>query len=233
MTKEERMAMVQAMAGNAEKYDVANIEVEENSVLKGKKIIYLGSSVTFGAASLEQSFVEVLEKKCGVQPWKEAVSGTTLVNDKNDGQSYVERMLTIDPSWPADAFVCQLSTNDATKKKPIGALADNGEYDVTTIAGAMEHIIDYARRTWNCPVFFYTGTKYDSAEYQAMVDLLMQIKEKHGIEVIDLWNNPKLLAVSAEDYQLYMADPIHPTKAGYVVWWTPEIEKDLKAYFTK
>jgi len=33
----------------------------------------------------------------------------------------------------------------------------------------MEYIICYAKQTWNCPVLFYTGTKYDSEQYAEMV----------------------------------------------------------------
>ena len=28
-------------------------------------------------------------------------------------------------------------------------------------------------------------------------------------------------AVSAEDYERYMRDPVHPTKLGYTEWWGP------------
>ena len=232
MTREEFEEMIRSLAGNKDEYDIRHVSHDSSSVLNGKRMIFLGSSVTFGAASLEQSFVEILAKKCGVIPYKEAVSGTTLVNDRNDGSSYIERMKTIDPSWKADAFICQLSTNDATKKKPAGVLSE-GSYDITTIAGAIEYIIAYAKETWNCPVFFYTGTKYDSTEYAQMVELLMKIQRKHNIEVIDLWHTPPMKEVSEEEYKLYMADPIHPTKAGYLKWWTPEIERQLTAFFTK
>ena len=36
--------------GNAEKYDAANLEKNSGSALEGKTIIFLGSSVTEGAA---------------------------------------------------------------------------------------------------------------------------------------------------------------------------------------
>ena len=45
--------------------------------------------------------------------------------------------------------------------------------------------------------------------------------------VIDLWNNEEMNKVSKEDFNLYMHDPVHPTQAGYLVWWTPFIEKKL------
>jgi hypothetical protein len=94
----------------------------------------------------------------------------------------------------------------------------------------MEYIIAYVQETWNCPVIFYTGTKYDSSTYQAMVDGLLKIRDKWDIGVIDLWNDPDMNAVSSEDYALYMHDPVHPTQAGYLRWWTPKFERYLYNY---
>lgn len=78
---------------------------------KQKSIIFLGSSVTYGAASGGISFADILCEKNGYGMVKEAVSGTTLTDDGPD--SYVSRMKTIN-AGSADLFVCQLSTNDAT-----------------------------------------------------------------------------------------------------------------------
>ena len=49
--------------GNDEKYSVSNTPTDENSPLRGKTVIFLGSSVTFGSASKGESFVEYLAKK--------------------------------------------------------------------------------------------------------------------------------------------------------------------------
>ena len=206
-------------------------------VLTGKRIIFLGSSVTYGSAANGCSFVEVLEEENGILSWKEAVSGTLLVEeDVPDGRSYIARMKTIDPAWEADAFVCQLSTNDATREKPLGSIALDEcpeHFDTKTITGAIESIIAYAKKTWNCPVIFYTGTRYDSRRYQEMVDRLLQLKEKWKIGVIDLWNDPEMNAVSPSDYSRYMSDPIHPTKVGYRDWWKPKFEWYLKDFLQK
>ncbi len=43
--------------GNAAAYDVDNLEKHEASPLSGKTILFLGSSVTDGAAAESQSFV--------------------------------------------------------------------------------------------------------------------------------------------------------------------------------
>ncbi len=196
-------------------------------MIEGKTVIFLGSSVTYGACSKGESFVEFLANKDGIIPVKEAVSGTTLVD--NGKSSYIARMKTIDKNIKADASVCQLSTNDATKELPIGEISANKDIetlDTSTVAGAIEYIILYARQTWNCPVVFYTGTQYDSERYKLLVDLLLEIQQKYDIEVIDLWNDP-MNDISDDLYKLYMADGIHPTKAGYRNWWLPEFEKHL------
>ena len=43
-----------------------------------KNLLFLGSSVTYGAESGGVSFVEIMAEKCGFSFVKEAVSGTTL-----------------------------------------------------------------------------------------------------------------------------------------------------------
>lgn len=89
-------------------YDPANVQALAASPLQGKKIIFLGSSVTFGSNSNEVSFVEYLAARDGIEYVKEAVSGTTLVD--NGDSSYIARMKANIPDQQADLFICQLST---------------------------------------------------------------------------------------------------------------------------
>lgn len=235
VTKEEIEQYLHTLQGNDERYSVENTLPKEPNELTGKKIIFLGSSVTYGAASLGESFVEYLQKEDGVIPVKEAVSGTVLVDEDVHGlKSYIYRMKQLDKTISADAFVCQLSTNDATQKKPLGQISNGDkldDFDVHTVAGAIEYIIVYARNTWHCPIYFYTGTKYESEEYKAMVELLLEIQKKWDIGVIDLWNDEEMNTIDSETYKWYMADPIHPTRAGYKEWWTPKIEAFLLKQF--
>lgn len=193
--------------------------------LKNKTILFLGSSVTYGSAANGVSFVELLAEHCGCKSVKEAVSGTTLVD--NGADSYVARMKTMDVSLKADLFVCQLSTNDAAKNLPMGEL--NGRMDTSTIAGAMEYIVDYARKTWNCPVAFYTSPRFDSANYAAMVQLLKDCAQKHEIGIIDLWGDDSFNVLSDDQRACYMADPVHPTLEGYREWWLPAFEAQIEA----
>ena len=150
------------LPGNADCYDVSIVLPDRTSPLFGKTVIFLGSSVTVGALSMGQACADYLARKCGILALKEAVSGTTLADDAHDGSSYVERMHAIPADIQADAFVCQLSTNDAWQGKAMGTIAAKGPYDTSTVAGAIQHVVDYARETWRCPVIFYTGTYFDT-----------------------------------------------------------------------
>lgn len=218
--------------GNNGEYSLKNTEAVSDSPISGKTIIFLGSSVTFGYGSLGVSFADFLEKSDGITAIKEAVSGTTLVDVKNN--SYVSRIKTIDKNIQADAFVCQLSTNDATKEMPLGETSDSfnaDDFDTQTVAGAIEFIIAYANETWNCPVVFYTQSKYDSEHYAKMVELLYGIQKKWDITIIDFWNDAEINSISDDERKIYLVDHIHPTKAGYKEWWLPKFQECLYEKF--
>lgn len=214
--------------GNYGRYSLKNTATVENSPLKDKTIIFLGSSVTYGYGSMGVSFADFLQKSDGLLAVKEAVSGTTLVDVKDN--SYVSRMKTIDKNINADVFVCQLSTNDATKEMPLGEISESYDidaFDTSTVAGAIEYIISYAQGIWKCPVVFYTQSEYESDHYAKMVDLLLEIQKRWDITVIDLWNDAEFNAIIDEQRSIYLIDHIHPTKAGYKEWWLPKFQEEL------
>lgn len=214
--------------GNYGSYTCGNTPRIENSPLQGKTILFLGSSVTYGYASMGVSFADFLEASDGIVAVKEAVSGTTLADTKSS--SYVSRLQKVDKGLKPDLFICQLSTNDATKNISLGEVAqstDPDTFDTQTVAGAIEYIIDYVKQVWGCPVLFYTQAKYASDAYADMVALLYQIKDKWDIGIIDLWNDEQLNAITDEERKLYLADAIHPTKAGYQIWWLPKFRESL------
>ena len=214
--------------GNDAQYAPEKIQPLERSLLKGKHLVFLGSSVTYGSAAGGVSFADYIAARNGCSITKEAVSGTTLVQEGKN--SYISRLQKMDENMEVDLFVCQLSTNDATQKKPlgiVGASKNLAEFDTKTVAGAIEYIVCYVRETWGCPVVFYTNPKYESESYAQLVALLYEIKAKWNIAVIDMWNETAFSSVAEEQRFLYMADHIHPTKAGYLQWWTPYIETGL------
>lgn len=196
--------------------------------LKGKTVVFLGSSVTYGSASGGWSMCDYLQETCGCRSVKWAVSGTTLA-DIEEG-SYVRRMLeAMDTQEECDLFICQLSTNDASRGLEQGSIStQRADFDTDTVFGAMEFIIDSVQKKWNCPVAFYTGTRYNSPAYQRMVDGLRIIAKKWDIHIIDLWDDPDMNAVTQDEYRRYMSDPIHPNREGYTHWWGPKFRDILE-----
>ncbi|MCR5783524.1 MAG: SGNH/GDSL hydrolase family protein [Clostridia bacterium] len=196
--------------------------------LRGKNICVLGSSVVYGYDSQACSIPEYFGARFGCSFTKEAVCGTTLA-DTGD-LSYVSRLGKLDTDTRYNLFICQLSTNDASKEIPLGEICSGNGYDTSTVTGAIEFIINCVRDTRNCPVVFFTGSHYDSDRYDAMVRRLYALKGKYDIGVLDLWNGREFNQIPDDLRDLYMQDDIHPTIAGYRDWWGPELERQLLAY---
>ena len=207
------------------------LEAMENSPLAGGQIAVLGSSV-FAAHPAVGEYLAIRFDTGLIQ---EAISGTTRcdINVK----SYESRIKDIDPIAEIDLFICQLSTSDATKGLPLGALSEGTETDqfgTMTVNGALEYIISYAKHTWNCPVMLLIGSQYDSEAYAAMTEPALHLQEKWGIGLIDLWNDPEMNGISDELRSRYIAaDGIHPTTEGYRLWWGPAMEQAVLEFVSK
>ncbi len=63
-----------------------------------------------------------------------------------------------------------------------------------------------------------------------MVSAVKKIAEIKKIGVIDLYTDTAFNDITNEQHELYMADKIHPTKAGYLEWWTPKMEQYIYDY---
>ena len=177
--------------------------------LKDKTVLFLGSSVTYGSASGGVSFADMMAQELKFNCIKEAVSGTTLAD--LDETSYVARLKRLDPHMPVDLLICQLSTNDASQNIPL-----------EKTEAAIRAILEYANATFACPVVFYTGTCFESENYEAMIRLLYSLQAEYNFSILDLFNDPEMRTVTLEDYARYMSDPIHPNLLGYRQWWTPK-----------
>ncbi len=232
----------------------------ENSPLAGKTIYWLGSSVTYGASSGGESMAEFLAAKTGAKCVKEAVSGTTIFDDgktADTGERSYTRRLTesavFDTAEHVDAFICQISTNDATKARlgKRGALTaatetDKVFFDRATTLGGVEYIISYVTEVWDCPVYFYSGSYFgdegegvrvngdpSGSNYAQLIEDVKGAVAKwqslgYEVDVIDLYNDADFNAqVSDEYYKWCTKDAIHPERAGYLNWWMPYFEQFL------
>lgn len=224
------------LEGNSSEYIFDSLEAKEDSPLAGKTIFALGSSVTYGEASFQEAVGEYFAKRYDAKLEKEAVSGTTLID--NGENSYVSRMKNkFNTDEQCDLFVVQLSTNDARIKAKLGNISDSEsleDFDTNTITGAMEYITCYVQEHWKCPVVFYTGSYFESAEYEQMVKRVLELEDKYDdFVVLNLYDDQSFNAISDKERSLYMFDEIHPTKAGYRDWWGPELEKQLDAFLAQ
>lgn len=213
--------------GNRAQYNVKKTQTLKASPIKGNLYYFLGSSVTFGSASYNESMADFIEKRNDCIVVKDAVSGTFLANSGKS--SYVERLSSFDVVKTPHAFICQLSTNDTRYDKK-GVISDSftkEDFDKTTTYGAIEYIIAYAKETWDCPIIFYTNSYYDNEDYGNMVNAMKSIAIKWNIILIDLFSNDSFNAISDIERKLYMNDQVHPTRAGYKLWWTAEFESVL------
>ncbi len=251
-----------SLSANANDFDAKKV-TKLDSPLDGKYFYWLGSSVTYGASSNSVSMVEYLSALTGATCKKDAISGTTLLCDmKSDNtgvKSYVNRLKTskvFDENQYLDAFICQISTNDCTSERlskrgemTASDVFDMEQFDIATTLGAVEYIISYVTTTWDCPVYFYSGSYFSDgtnsakrengnpkgSDYATFVSQVKQIADKwnqgtdYHVGVIDMFNDEAFNAVASDKYYSWACnDPIHPRKAGYLQWWTPYIQAYLE-----
>ena len=246
-------------ANNADFY-ASNVTRVENSPLEGKVIYWLGSSVTYGASSGGEAMAEFLAAKTGAICKKDAISGTTIFDDNKSNDtgvnSYTRRLrnsTVFDVNEQVDAFICQISTNDARNDRlnKRGVIVqdpntDTWAFDRATTLGGVEFIISYVIETWNCPVYFYSGSYFgDTGEgartssnptgtnYGILVDQVKEVAAKwrdmgYEVDVIDMFNDEDFNAQVSDDYYKWCtSDAIHPKRAGYLNWWMPYFEQYL------
>ena len=187
-----RTLVMPSRDGNAAEYDVSNLTAAEDSLLKGKNLIFLGSSVTYGKYSDGQSFVDILQKVDGVNVTKSAKNGTTLVDQ--GANSYIKRLKgegkesNISQSLTPDYLVCQLSTNDARTLQKLGKQTANPSredyegFDTSTVSGAIQYITGYTEERFDCPVVFYVvpqfeSTYFNDGHYAKMREKLYAVKK--------------------------------------------------------
>lgn len=199
--------------------------------MRHKKILFLGSSVTFGFGALGESFVDYLWRKDGIDAIKDAENGTILVDQdiSYHGDSYVARFKEELTEDKPDMLVLQLSTNDANTNQKLGEISSDDNFDTQTIIGAIEYIINEAQKKWNCPILIYTNPYFKNVLYGQMVYGTLELAKKYDVQVLDLYHNPDF----KKQDSLYMADEIHPTRAGYLEKWLPLFEEQIRNLLLK
>ena len=214
--------------GNNEAISVKNTPTRENSPLKNKTFAFLGSSETVGAMSDGEAFPQYLAKRNDCTSVVHAKSGATLCTAYQQVAPYVEMLKNFSQSQAFDGFFVCLSPNDSWFIDDFGTVSDGFDidsFDQSKTYGALEYILAYAKQTWGCDLYVYTDVFWVSDTYPEMIENAKLIAKKWGAKLIDLYSDKEFNDINQRQRMLYMADDVHPLKAGYRFWWTPQFEK--------
>lgn len=193
--------------------------------LKGKKINFLGDSITQGVgASCEQTrYISLVAEKTGALCRNYGVGGTQLVkqywgNDRVDFNYRAEQM-----DRDADIVVIFGGTNDFGHCVNIGAPTDR---TVDTFYGAAHSL--FYRVVEMFPestvvvltpfhrfgehLFREGGDKL--ARYR---DVICEVAEYYSLPVLDLWTDSGVQPQNELLKQKYMPDGLHPNDAGHAL----------------
>ena len=201
--------------GNRKRFSPSLLEEDPSSPLKGKRMLFLGSSVTRGYGSLGEGFPECFIWRDGALPTKEAVDGTTLAN--KDGRSYLSRLRRHEGER-FDHMLVQLSTNDAWQGLPLG---DKDSQDTGTTFGSLNEILRIGSSLSKALPIVWSNPYFENGPYREMVRIAKEIAAEERCLFLNLYEDPLVNSIGMGERRLFLLDEIHPTRAGYRDWLFP------------
>ena len=199
--------------------------------LKGKKIAFLGDSITFGvgASSPETSYVGVVKNKSGAEVFNFGVSGTRIARQKTPSAclEFDECFKDRAEKMPADMDVVVVfgGTNDfGHGDARFGAFADRDEY---SFYGALHALLQmliakypYAHIVYMTPMHRLSEGKTVNEigiPCHPLCDYVAAIREVcsfYSIPVLDLFASSGIQPLVPVMQEIYMPDGLHPSDAG-------------------
>ena len=204
--------------------------------LKGKKIIFLGDSITegCGTSSQERVYHGILKERYGLREIKNYGEGGTRVARQTEITSLVRDRDFIlrarDMDKDADVVVVFGGTNDYGHGQ--AALGSIDNLDMHTFYGALHTLIrnlinDYVDKqiVFMTPLHRHNeygqGTwKPDGVEQRPLCDYVKAVKdvcEYYSLPVLDLYSCGELCGNTPVWYKEYMPDGLHPNDKGHEI----------------
>lgn len=201
--------------------------------LKGKKIAFLGDSITqgVGPSSIEHVYWKVLEKNTGAECYNFGISGSRIaaqqvpVLQASAERNFVTRADDLIPD--ADIVVVFGGVNDfAHGDAPFGSHEDRTD---TTFCGAVHVLMEkLLERYPRGQIVFMTPLHCEfedevgmnpygvrrCANLETYVNAIMEAAAFYGIPVLDLFRTSSIQPRVLFNKQLNMPDGIHPNDAG-------------------
>lgn len=201
--------------------------------LRGKKIVFLGDSITQGAGATkkENVYLEVCAKKLGAKAVNFGVGGTRIAPQITPSaeafcdEYFLLRAKKMDKD--ADLVVVFGGTNDfGHGDAPFGRIGDK---DPATFCGAYGALIEYLMATYGKEklIIVYplrrrneTATNGDGSKAEGSKPLAeyhdaeKAIAEKCGLKSVDFWNDGDLNPNTPDGNENF-ADGLHPNDIGH------------------
>lgn len=218
--------------GNNDEYNVQQLKLNENSVMKGDPYVFLGSDFTYGSKSDGQSFVDYLKAVDGIKCKKYGAEGYKL-NGKDENTLVYCFKKAVEKNTNPKVVFCEVPVCNAKGKQSNGELTSSyyiGDYDTTTLYGAMEYICASADLNWGCKVVFITCPSNNKKKYAEVVKAANDVAEKWNSKVINFYDGEEI-SLDKKEKRLYMVDDSSPTKAGYNKVYAPKVEEFMHRYF--
>ena len=197
--------------------------------LTGKKVNFLGDSITAGAklVDLTNRYDNVLKNLGHLECARNyGVGGTRIALQTEehpssfDGKEFYTRAEIMDRD--ADIVVIFGGTNDyGHGDAPFGTLDDT---EPTTFCGAVNHLIGMVKRDFpSATIVFMTPMRRNGDESALSrikrplvdyVDAIISASEKHGIYLLDLYRTLPINPNDEKQRALYAPDGLHPNELG-------------------
>ena len=203
--------------------------------LNGKKIAFLGDSITegHGVADVKDTFWNVLGRQTGAQVFGYGIGGTRIAAQRHrigpiDEQHFLTRVDDMIPD--ADAVVIFGGTNDfGHGDAPLGTMTDRTE---DTFYGAYHLLIEKViRRYPDAQIVIMTPMHRTSEDVMPLnergvrcacnlrgyVEATRQVAEYYGIPVVDLFATCPIQPKVELQREKFMPDGLHPNEAGHLL----------------
>ena len=202
--------------------------------LKGKKIAFLGDSITegCGVSSVDKTFWSVIAQRTGAECYGYGISGTRIAPQRNVPEGEVDRYYAtrVDAMIPdADVVVVFGGTNDfGHGDAPFGKVNDTDE---TTFCGACHNLCrKLIERYPEAQLVIMTPLHRDSEEkddlnewgvrlttnLEGYVNAIIKVAAFYAIPVLDLFRVSGIQSRVPVLKERYIPDGLHPNDAGHV-----------------
>ena len=200
--------------------------------LEGKKINFLGDSITYGVGTSceNKNFVSVFEKISGSITRNYGISGTRIAPQRVKSQEesfdmyFAGRVSKMNPD--ADVVVVFGGTNDyGHGDAPLGNFSDRNE---KTFYGAMHHLCRTLLETFPTSVIVFltplhrlgennylneNGIRNQAPLYR-YVEIIKEVTRYYALPTLDLYSVSGIQPEVEVVRKLYMPDGLHPNDKG-------------------